>query len=583
MSPDGITGESHTWAARLEMTDNAPIDDDRHPDVPADRAMDAALVEQARSGDPQAFGQLYDRWLDRTYALVRGIVRDVDTTEEICQEAFLTAWQDLQRLQDPLAFGGWLLRIARNKAITRATREQRTRPVDGERLVMIEETGSDAGVSAPSGFGIESSVARAEDPAAAVAIAEVAALVKEAAATLGERDGEVLELQLRSQLTPAEIGEVIGLNRNAANQLCHRVRLRFATAFGARLLWHGARPSCPDLGAELAAAGITDFGAAAVPIADNHSRDCSTCNERRRTLVQPAAFFGSIPLVGAPLLVRQRVAERLAARGVPMGEAGATSPPSRSGQDAADSSLPDRSADSGPTIPEPGPTSIVGPPATPGSTARRVALAAAAVVAVATIAVVTHLATRDRDQHDTVAAAEPTTTSTTIATERAAPTTSAPLTDPVPGQSDNAATDEPPGTTVRTTNPTANTKPAPTTTTTTAPHATVDTLELAPATTQATPYPMGSTSPLLRWSIRNAGQVKVWLLTDSGGGLIRTKVLSAEASGELRVCPGTVVDNRCHTPRATYAFEVEAMGLDGVVVLTTSTDRPSYDVVEVIG
>src|SRR5690606_14698329 len=116
-------------------------------------------------------------------------------------------------------------------------------------------------------------------PETAVADGEIVALVHDAVAALGERDAEVLDLQLRSQLSPAEVGEVLDLNRNAANQLCHRVRGRFATAFRARMLWGRRGPACDELSRDLAAAGVTAFGSDALAVVQRHLPACERCRE----------------------------------------------------------------------------------------------------------------------------------------------------------------------------------------------------------------------------------------------------------------------------------------------------------------
>ena len=85
-----------------------------------------------------------------------------------------------------------------------------------------------------------------------------------AAEALGERDSEVLDLTLRQGMTPAEIADVIGTNRNAANQMVHRARTRLKDAVCARVLWRRGRPECGDLADALAAAGVDGFGADAV-------------------------------------------------------------------------------------------------------------------------------------------------------------------------------------------------------------------------------------------------------------------------------------------------------------------------------
>ena len=83
-----------------------------------------------------------------------------------------------------------------------------------------------------------------DDPGQVAEDREVVALLWDAADALGERDREVLDLTLRHGLAPNEIAEVIGLNRNATNQLVHRVRQHLGTAVGARVLWRDGAPSC---------------------------------------------------------------------------------------------------------------------------------------------------------------------------------------------------------------------------------------------------------------------------------------------------------------------------------------------------
>ena len=556
------------------MTDNGWIDDDDLAGTRASRALDASLVERSRAGDPHAFGQLYDRWFDRTYALVQRILRDAHLSEEVCQEAFLSAWRGLPGLQDPMAFGGWLLRIARNGAYNRSEREGRSRPVDDEGMAVIESSGVGAGPAAPAGFDLESRLGRAEDPASAVADGEVAALVHESVAALGARDAEVLELQLRYELSPAEIGEVLGINRNAANQVCHRARGRFASSFRARLLWRGGRPACDALVADLATGGITSFGADAVTVIDRHASACAVCDERRRMLVQPSSFLAAIPFVSAPMLVKQRVAERLGSSGVPMeGSAASSGASSGSGSSGSSGSVSGSASPSsvGGAGPAPGlPAEVVSSSAlaatrSGGWSARRVTLLAAALVVVALVGVL--VLVRSSDDFEQVAATD--VERTTVPTGAPSSTVVGVESPPPPSAADVAA--EPRATTAPTTT-------APMTTTTIAPAA-VDLFELTPDTTQTTPYPLDSNSPVLRWRVSGASQVEVWLLSDTGGGATRTKVISTAASGELQVCPGDTTRNTCFVLPGTYSFELDVVGSDGGTVTTDPGSRPSFEVV----
>src|SRR5579871_525905 len=89
---------------------------------------DAAIVARALANDPTAFGELYDRWFDRVLDLAYRIVLDTNTAADVARDAFLAAYRNLGRLEDPRAFGGWLLRITRTRAIDRYRTMPPTQP-----------------------------------------------------------------------------------------------------------------------------------------------------------------------------------------------------------------------------------------------------------------------------------------------------------------------------------------------------------------------------------------------------------------------------------------------------------------------
>lgn len=78
-------------------------------------AEDAQLVAQARTGDEAAFSDLYRRYARVVHGLLLARVPTADV-EDLVQDVFVSAWQRLESLRDPGAFGGWLATIARNRA-----------------------------------------------------------------------------------------------------------------------------------------------------------------------------------------------------------------------------------------------------------------------------------------------------------------------------------------------------------------------------------------------------------------------------------------------------------------------------------
>jgi RNA polymerase sigma factor (sigma-70 family) len=69
------------------------------------------LIERAKRGDREAFGQLAAGEVDRLHAIARLILRDPDLAEDAVQEALVRCWRQLPKLRDVERFDGWLYRI----------------------------------------------------------------------------------------------------------------------------------------------------------------------------------------------------------------------------------------------------------------------------------------------------------------------------------------------------------------------------------------------------------------------------------------------------------------------------------------
>src|ERR1041384_8165797 len=79
---------------------------------------DSELVARMQRRDPQALGELYDRYGRVTYALILRVVRDPGIAEDLVQETFLRVWNRVQGFDaEKGAIGPWLLAVARNRAI----------------------------------------------------------------------------------------------------------------------------------------------------------------------------------------------------------------------------------------------------------------------------------------------------------------------------------------------------------------------------------------------------------------------------------------------------------------------------------
>ena len=92
-----------------------------------ERTEEIQLVKSAQKGDRIAFAELIRRYRTAVYAAAYAHLHDHSETEDMAQEALLTAYEKIADLREPDKFGPWLCAIAARKA-------KRRRAQNGKRL-----------------------------------------------------------------------------------------------------------------------------------------------------------------------------------------------------------------------------------------------------------------------------------------------------------------------------------------------------------------------------------------------------------------------------------------------------------------
>ncbi|MBU1701121.1 MAG: RNA polymerase sigma factor [Candidatus Eisenbacteria bacterium] len=75
---------------------------------------DAELVAQSQRGNIEAFNSLAARWNEGLYRFIRRMLGNDEEAQDICQEALVKAYQNIDRLRDPAKFSSWVHHIALN-------------------------------------------------------------------------------------------------------------------------------------------------------------------------------------------------------------------------------------------------------------------------------------------------------------------------------------------------------------------------------------------------------------------------------------------------------------------------------------
>lgn len=86
------------------------------------RAVSAALVGAAQSGDRDSLNRLLASVQEPLFHHIRTIVGDGDVAADVLQDVLLTLWKKLPSLREPGWFRAWAYRIATREAVHQAKR-----------------------------------------------------------------------------------------------------------------------------------------------------------------------------------------------------------------------------------------------------------------------------------------------------------------------------------------------------------------------------------------------------------------------------------------------------------------------------
>jgi RNA polymerase sigma factor (sigma-70 family) len=261
---------------------------------------DAQLVAGVLNGDRAAFAAIYDRYADRLHDFCHAVLRDRDEAADAVQDTFVLVAQRLAQLNDPERLRPWLYAVARSVAL---------RMVRARRRVVLDEA-EDMADTDPG----------PERAAEQVALRE---LVWNAAAGLSERDRALLDLHVRQGLDGADLGQAMGVSSNNAYVMLSRLRDQVERSLGALLIARQGRDDCTELDALL-----SGWDGRYTPLmrkrVARHVDSCEVCADRKRIMVSPFALLAAVPLVAAPVWLRDRVMDQvqLAAYEVPQEDPG---------------------------------------------------------------------------------------------------------------------------------------------------------------------------------------------------------------------------------------------------------------------
>jgi RNA polymerase sigma-70 factor (ECF subfamily) len=173
---------------------------------------DKNAVELALKGDQEAFGTLYERYVDRIYNYIYYRTGNQHDAEDLTARVFFRAMRHIENYNDRgLPISAWLYRIAHNLVANWHRDNSRRKEVPLDEILLVRPDG--------------------EHPEAALLQTEEQDGLLEVIRGLPEDRQQLLILKFVQHLSNAEIGQIMGRTEGAIKSLYHRTLISLREEF----------------------------------------------------------------------------------------------------------------------------------------------------------------------------------------------------------------------------------------------------------------------------------------------------------------------------------------------------------------
>ena len=170
---------------------------------------DDALIRAARDGDYASFEKLYEKYRTTVYRFVYQMIHRQDEAEDITQEAFVRAFQNLHRFREQAKFTTWIMRIAMNLCTDKVRMSQRRNTLEQQ-----EAAGALDWMT----------IGKVVDPLHEIEADRRAELVRTAVAALPEHHRKVLVMRDFEDMEYSDIAETLNTSVGGAKLRVLRAR-----------------------------------------------------------------------------------------------------------------------------------------------------------------------------------------------------------------------------------------------------------------------------------------------------------------------------------------------------------------------
>lgn len=175
--------------------------------TPAHTIEDREHIQRTLKGDTRAYNALVEKYQSLVFVLVRNVCHNDADAQELAQDVFVKAYQQLRTFRGQSAFATWLYRIAYNTAISAMRKKQVEQRRSGlyEQDVLHNEDADEV-------FEEDARYRRLRDLVAA----------------LPPEERLLIELYYYKELSMKEVAYIVGMGESNVKVRIHRIRQKIS-------------------------------------------------------------------------------------------------------------------------------------------------------------------------------------------------------------------------------------------------------------------------------------------------------------------------------------------------------------------
>lgn len=168
---------------------------------------DIKLVKAILSGKIDSFNILVNKYELMIFKFIYNMIKDKETSEDICQEVFITVYNKLYMYNTNYKLSNWMLQIAKNKSIDYIRKYKRVYEAN------LEE--------------VQELATKEISPEEAAEYNETRSLILKFISELNEVDRQIITLRYTDNLAFADIGQILDMSESAVKRRYYRTREKF--------------------------------------------------------------------------------------------------------------------------------------------------------------------------------------------------------------------------------------------------------------------------------------------------------------------------------------------------------------------